>query len=84
MTIHFYIRDLSEIHRINDDFGAGSYNQTSLASIMLNYWRSAAAVHYLVECCYGGDVMKVFSKYEEWHENGRQQPLTEYFGVEAF
>ncbi|WP_254865332.1 hypothetical protein [Solibacillus isronensis] len=51
---------------------------------MLNYWRSAAAVHYLVECCYGGDVMKVFSKYEEWHENGRQQPLTEYFGVEAF
>lgn len=67
-----------------NDFGAGSYNQTSLASIMLNYWRSSAAVHYLVECCYEGDVMKVFSKYEEWHENGRQQPLTEYFGVEKF
>lgn len=67
-----------------NDFGAGSYNQTSLASIMLNYWRSSAAVHYLVECCYEGDVMKVFSKYEEWHEKGRQQPLTEYFGVEKF
>lgn len=67
-----------------NDFGAGSYNQTSLASIMLNYWRSSAAVHYLVECCYEGDVMKVFGKYEEWNENGRQQPLTEYFGVEKF
>lgn len=67
-----------------NDFGAGSYNQTSLASIMLNYWRSSAAVHYLIECCYEGDVMKVFSKYEEWHEKGRLQPLTEYFGVEKF
>ena len=67
-----------------DDFGIGSYNQTSLASIMLNYWRSTAAVHFLVECSYEGDVMKVFSKYEDWHEKGRQQPLTEYFGVEKF
>lgn len=67
-----------------DDFGADSYNQTSLASIMLNYWRSAAAVHYLVEYRYEGDIMKVFSRYIEWHENGRQQPLTEYFGVEKF
>ncbi|MER2120503.1 MAG: hypothetical protein ABS935_09565 [Solibacillus sp.] len=67
-----------------DDFGADSYNQTSLASIMLNYWRSAAAVHYLVECRYEGNVMKVFSNYIEWHENGRQQPFTEYFGVEKF
>lgn len=67
-----------------DDFGAGSYNQTSLASIMLNYWRSTAAIHFLVECRYEGDVKKVFSKYEEWHEKGRQQPLTKYFGVEKF
>lgn len=67
-----------------DDFGAGSYHQTSLASIMLNYWRSTAAIHFLVECRYEGDVKKVFSKYEEWHEKGRQQPLTEYFGVEKF
>ncbi|MBM7665872.1 hypothetical protein JOC25_002365 [Solibacillus kalamii] len=67
-----------------DDFGIGSYNQTSLASIMLNYWRSTAAIHFLVECRNEGDVKKVFSKYEEWHEKGRQQPLTEYFGVEKF
>lgn len=67
-----------------DEFGSGSYNQTSLASIMLNYWRSAAAIHYLVEERYGGDVMKVFNLYHEWHEKGRQQPLTEFFGVDNF
>jgi len=67
-----------------DDFGSGSYNQTSLASIMLNYWRSAAAIHYLVEDCYEGNVMKVFNQYHEWHKKGRQQPLTEIFGVDKF
>lgn len=67
-----------------NDFGSGSYNQTSLASIMLNYWRSTAAIHYLVEDCYDGNPMKLFNKYQEWHEKGRQQPLTEFFGVEKF
>lgn len=37
-----------------DDFGIGSYHQPSLASIMLNYWRSTAAVHYLIEDIYEG------------------------------
>ena len=67
-----------------EDFGMGSYNQSSLASIMLNYWRSAAAIHYLVEDCYKGEVIQVFNKYNEWHEKGRQLPLTEFFGVEKF
>lgn len=67
-----------------DAFGSGSYHQTSLAAIMLNYWRSAAAIHYLVEDCYGGDVMKVFRLYHEWQAKGREQPLTAFFGVSAF
>lgn len=67
-----------------DDFGTGSYNQTSLASIMLNYWRSSAAIHYLVEDCFEGNVMKVFNEYQKWHKKERQQPLTKFFGVEQF
>lgn len=67
-----------------DQFGSGSYNQESLAAIMLNYWRSAAAIHYLVEDCHKGDVMAVFKQYKEWHEQGRQQLLTQFFGVSHF
>ena len=51
---------------------------------MLNYWRSAAAIHYLVEDCYSGDVMKVFNLYHEWHEKGREKPLTDFLGVNKF
>lgn len=69
---------------ILDEFGSGSYNQTSLASIMLNYWRSAAAIHYLVEVCYSGDVMKVFNLYHEWHEKGRVKPLTVFLVLVSF
>ena len=67
-----------------DEFGSGSYNQISLASIMLNYWRSTAAIQYLVDDCYSGDVMKVFNLYHEWYEKGKQQPLTDFFGVSRF
>ncbi len=67
-----------------DEFGSSSYNQKSIASIMLNYWRSAAAIHYLVEDCYSGDVMKVFNLYHEWHEKGREKPLTDFLGVNKF
>ena len=67
-----------------DAFGSGSYHETSLASIMLNYWRSAAAIRFLVEDCHGGDVMKVFRLYHDWHEKGRQKPLAEFFNVGSF
>ena len=67
-----------------DEFGSESYNHTSLASIMLNYWRSTAAIHYLVEERYGGDVMKVFNLYHEWHGKGRQKPLTDFLNVSNF
>ncbi len=67
-----------------DEFGSKSYNQTSLASIILNYWRSVSAIHYLVDCCYDGNVKKVFNKFHEWHKHGRQQPLAEFFGVGNF
>lgn len=67
-----------------DEFGTSSYNQISTAAIMLNYWRSAAAIHYLVEHCHSGDVMKVFKLYHEWHEKGRETSLTEFFGVGHF
>ncbi|WP_332645871.1 hypothetical protein [Lysinibacillus sp. 54212] len=67
-----------------DHFGSGSYGHASLAAIMLNYWRSASAIQYLVEECYEGDVLKVFEKYQEWHANGRGQLLTDFFGVSDF
>ncbi|OCS86677.1 hypothetical protein [Caryophanon tenue] len=67
-----------------DDFGINSYQTPSLAAIMLNYWRSAAAVHHLVEARYHGDVHRVFAEYVAWHNGGRQQPLTQFFGVEQF
>lgn len=67
-----------------DAFGTGSYNESSVASVMLNYWRSSATIHYLVEQCHGGDVMKVFKLYHDWHEKGRKTSLTEFFGVGHF
>ena len=67
-----------------DQFGAGSYEHNSLASIMLNYWRSAAAIHHLVEVRFKGDVKEVFDKFHEWHTNGRKEKLSDYFGVNDF
>ncbi|WP_079524047.1 hypothetical protein [Solibacillus isronensis] len=67
-----------------DAFGTGSYNESSVASVMLNYWRSSAAIHYLVEHCHSGDVMKVFKLYHEWHEKRCETSLTEFFGVSHF
>ncbi len=67
-----------------DQFGIGSYDHKSLAAIMLNYWRSAAAIHYLVEERFQGDVKAVFDKFHEWHKNGRKEKLTDYFGVKDF
>ena len=67
-----------------DQFGVGSYEHNSLAAIMLNYWRSAAAIHHLVEERYEGNVKHVFDLYHEWHVNGRKEKLTDYFGVNDF
>lgn len=67
-----------------DQFGMSSYEQNSLAAIMLNYWRSAAAIHHLVEERYGGNVNIIFELYHEWHANGRKEKLTDYFGVNDF
>ena len=67
-----------------DQFGRGSYEHNSLAAIMLNYWRSAAAIHHLVEERYAGDVNHVFDLYHEWHTCGRKVKLTDYFGVNDY
>ena len=67
-----------------DQFGMGSYEQHSLAAVMLNYWRSAAAIHFLVEERYEGNVKQVFDLYHEWHISGRKEKLTDYFGVNDF
>lgn len=67
-----------------DEFGIGSYETTSLAAIMLNYWRSSKAVKYIVEDCHNGDIRKVFELYHAWDKVGRKVSLTTYFGVEAF
>ena len=67
-----------------DQFEMSSYEQNSLASIMLNYWRSAAAIHHLVEERYAGNVKHVFDLYHEWYINGRKEKLTDYFGVNDF
>lgn len=67
-----------------DNFGSGSYENSPLAAIMINYWRSSSAITYLVEERYNGDVMKVFHLYHEWDENGRKLPLTEFFEVSDF
>lgn len=63
-----------------DDFGAASYKGT-LPSIMFDYWRSFLAVCELVER-ENGSAHAVFRKYNTWHEEGREQPLAEYFGIE--
>ena len=67
-----------------DQFGVASYEHNSLAAIMLNYWRSAAAIHHLAEERFKGDVKEVFDKFHEWHTNGREEKLTDYFGVNDF
>lgn len=67
-----------------DQFGKGSYEHNSLAAIMLNYWRSAAAIHHLVEERYEGNVKQVFDLYHEWYANGCKEKLTDYFGVNNF
>lgn len=71
-------------HASLEDFGVGSYTASSIASIMLNYWRSNAAIWHLVEDEYNGDLMQVFNRYNEWHEQGRKKPLVDYFGVQHF
>ncbi len=67
-----------------EQFGVGSYKHHSLAAIMLNYWRSAAAIQYLVEDRFHGDVKAVFEKFHELHTNGRKEKLTDYFGMNDF
>jgi hypothetical protein len=64
-----------------DDFGAASYEGT-LPSIMFDYWRSFLAVSELVER-ENGSAHAVFRKYNKWHEEGRELPLTEYFEIEV-
>ena len=67
-----------------DQFGTNSYGHKSLAAIMLNYWRSAAAIHYLVEERFAGNIGAVFEQYHKWHTDGRKQQLTAFFDVEQF
>lgn len=62
-----------------DHFGMHTYEQTSLAAIMLNYWRSAVAIHHIVEQ-HDGDIFTVFARYNEWCQSG-DVPLTTFFDV---
>ncbi|TFB21358.1 hypothetical protein E3U55_08565 [Filobacillus milosensis] len=63
-----------------EEFGAMSY-EGSLTSIMYDYWRSFLAVKKLVEEA-GGNVLKVFERYHEWHQSGRGVTLTEFFNID--
>lgn len=65
-----------------EDFGSNSY-QSSLSSIMFDYWRSYLAVKYLVEVYANNDVKRVFDEYRKWDEEGRKIPLTEYFHLNS-
>ena len=60
-----------------DDFGSMSY-QGSLSSIMFDYWRSYLKVKLLVEKM-NGDISSVFKLYKEWHKEGRETSLVQYF-----
>ncbi|MGD7045952.1 hypothetical protein [Jeotgalibacillus proteolyticus] len=68
-------------HRSLDDFGSESY-QSSLSSIMFDYWRSYLTVFSLVQR-EGGDEQKMFSLYHEWDRTGRRMSLTKYFSIHA-
>lgn len=67
-----------------DDFGMSSYTTSSLAALMLNYYRSKSAVQYLVEVRHEGNIDEVFRLYKQWHDAGQQQPLTAFFNVHSF
>lgn len=64
-----------------DEFGNSSY-QGSLTSIMFDYWRSFLAVKNLVEEKADNDIRSIFNEYHKWHNQGRNKPLIEYFGLE--
>lgn len=63
-----------------DDFGSASY-QGSLTSIMFDYWRSFLTVRHLVEEKANHNIKQVFNDYHHWHNEGRKQPLMDYFDV---
>ncbi|WP_181347892.1 hypothetical protein [Thalassobacillus sp. CUG 92003] len=65
-----------------DDFGATTY-EASLTRIMFDYWRSFLAVKFLVEERYDHDINQVFNVFHRWHDEGRTQPLTEHFNLNA-
>ncbi len=65
-----------------DKFGSASY-QGSLTSIMFDYWRSYLAIKFLVEERANNDIKQVFREYHNWHNEGRKQPLTEYFEIQT-
>ena len=69
-------------HHSIDAFGEASYHG-NLTSIMFDYWRSFLAVKYLVEEQANYDVKRVFKSYQEWHRNGREKPLSVYFGIQS-
>lgn len=70
-------------HHSIDAFGEASYHG-NLTSIMFDYWRSFLAVKYLVEEQANHDVKQVFKAYQEWHTNGRKEPLSVYIGIQSF
>ena len=43
-------------HSSLDNFGVASYDNPSITTLMLNYWRSHAAVRYLVEDKFQGAI----------------------------
>ncbi|MGD6966391.1 hypothetical protein ACQCVP_08185 [Rossellomorea vietnamensis] len=63
-----------------DKFGNESY-ESSLTSIMFDYWRSYLAVKYLVEVRSNNDIKQVFNDYHKWDKEGRKVSLTKYFGI---
>ncbi|ATP42434.1 hypothetical protein CSE16_11230 [Solibacillus sp. R5-41] len=63
-----------------DEFGTSSY-EGSLTSIMFDYWRSFHAVKHLVEERANNDITIIFREYHKWHNEGREKPLIEHFGL---
>lgn len=62
-------------------FGKSSYTG-NLTSIMYDYWRSYLAVKELV-AREDGDVLQVFKKYHECHDNGKKGSLLEFFDLDS-
>ena len=62
-----------------ENFGQSTYDG-SYASIFYAYWKSFLCVEHLVETF--GSAHHVFQSYHDWHADGRNIPLSQWFQIE--